>query len=156
MKKIVGDLWKISAQVKVIPTNGMYSNDEFPRAIMGAGVALQASNRVGLLPAMLGHRLKKYGNRLFIFDLNGFHREAAGCPVLVTFPTKDDWRNASTESLITLSCRQLAAAQRMHDWSYVALPAVGMGLGGLPSSVVEPILHEYLSDVFTLVEFERG
>lgn len=160
MRVTTGNLWDIQAQVKVIPTNGVFKMDgeKAPTAIMGAGVAAQAAQRYVLLPWWLGDRLEKYGNRLYIFNVPGIHRDnlnGVGCTQLVTCPTKDDWRNPSTLGRLTLSLRQLAAAQKMHDWPAVYLPELGTGLGGLGWDVVEPVMREYLSDSFIVVRLEK-
>lgn len=164
MKVITGNLWDIQAQVKVIPTNGNYSpmssdpKNTLYKAVMGAGVALDAKNRYPLLPVQLGERLHKYGNRLFVFDVPQHIRtvEYLGCLTVVTCPTKDDWFHNSDENRLILSLRQLSAAQRMHDWRDVVLPELGTGKGGMQWKTVEPLMQHYLdSDVFTVVRLEK-
>ena len=99
MKTIVGNLWDFQTEVKVIPTNGVVTRTENDpmgyKAIMGAGVAKQASTRSPYLIYILGDRLQKYGNRVFVYDVHYLAREIhrLGCTTLVTLPTKEHWKD---------------------------------------------------------------
>lgn len=151
MKTITGNLWDFQTQVKVIPTNGIVNSRGL--AVMGAGVAKQAAARWPSLPIIVGQRLQRYHNRVYVVDVSPPYRvrEHMGCLTVVTLPTKDDWREPSSENRLRMSLTQLAAAQRMHDWHEVYMPEPCTGNGGMSWEKVEPILREYLSDAFTVV-----
>ena len=51
---------------------------------------------------------------------------------VVSFPTKDDWRNPSELAWIRSGMSNLMQKLTEHDISSVAIPALGSGLGGLP------------------------
>lgn len=156
MRKIKANIWEVPAEVKVVPTNGMYTDvDRFTKyAHMGKGLAKQAVDRWPHLAYSLGWRLAKHGNYLYIFSVPADARMALGCPTLVTFPTKDDWHKPAKLDLITQSARELGEAGRQHGWSKVLLPPVGCGLGGLSWDTVEPILDQYLDHHFLVVDRE--
>ncbi len=156
MKLIDGDIWKIPALAKVIPTNGVL--DSQGCAVMGAGVAKQAANRVPVLPGLLGHRIQKYGNRLFAFRLRNDEVTELECQYLITLPTKNDWRDLADEKLLAHGVEQLEELSQMMNFSNVLLPEIGMGLGGLPKTIVYPILELYLDDKYTVVRYatEKG
>lgn len=157
MKQTTGDLWQTPAQVKVVPTNGMYTSiaPDVHRAHMGAGVAKQAALLWPRLPLLLGERLREYGNQLFVFQIPPAYREAMWATVLVAFPTKNRWIDSATPILLDRSTRELLDAYRQNGWENVLMPRVGCGLGGLAWEEVEPMLQHYLSDAFTVITKER-
>lgn len=160
MKKISCDIWDAYAEVKVIPTNGMWS-DTGPhglakRAHMGAGLAKQAADRWPELPYLLGDRLARTGNRLYIFPVPPALRERLGCLNIVTFPTKYDWQDPARLLLINRAAGELATARLQNGWERVLLPTVGCGLDGLRWEEVEPILDRHLFEShFAVVIKER-
>jgi O-acetyl-ADP-ribose deacetylase (regulator of RNase III) len=153
MKHTTGDLWKTSAQVKVVPTNAQFTQLERHvfRAHMGAGVAKQAADLWPQLPLLLGERLQESGNKLYIFQVPPILRDALWCTTLVTFPTKNRWRDKSTYNLIGRSAHELAEARIHNGWETILLPRVGAGLGGLDWTLVEQLLDRYLDEHFTVI-----
>ena len=118
-----------------IPTNGEVTKGS---AVMGAGLALAAKRCVPGIERLLGRKLIEEGNHVFFLT-------SAGLPFnLVSFPTKDRWREPSSLALIERSARELRilveAKLPPASSLSVALPRVGCGLGGLRWSVVAPIL----------------
>lgn len=138
-----GDIWRSGADVICIPTNGTVGRRG--QLIMGAGLAKQAADRYRKLPNLAGNWVSQRGNVVGVF-----HFDRA--PIIVTFPTKWDWRDKSDINLIRASAKQLA---NLADASWfqlsIALPRVGCGLGGLAWEQVRPVLSEHLDDRFTVV-----
>ena len=140
MKTMIGDMWDITANWRCIPTNGTLKRDG--SLVMGAGVAQRALSRYRGLDIGLGRYIKKYGNRPFMIRAFG----------VISFPTKDHWKDPSTIAIIENSAKLLVELVSHHAMTGIVLPKVGCGLGGLDWSDVEPVLSEILDDRFTVVE----
>lgn len=151
MREIMGNLFDYAGpgSVLVIPTNGNVT--AYGKAVMGKGVALQAKQRWPKLPGDLGKALKRDGNRIAHFGYqseNGFER-------VIIFPTKENWPENSTLSLIEKNTIALANyfAELKNDLTCY-LPRLGCGAGGLQWEVVKPILSYWLDDRFVVVSLE--
>lgn len=141
MKEVVGNLWTIKADARVIPTNGIVRRDG--AAVMGRGVALQAKARYPRIEFTVGAILKGKGNHVQFF----FKEEN-----LWTFPVKHHWREKADLKLIGRSCLELTIQASHRPWmKRIALPRVGCGNGGLDWKEVKPILKEFLDDRFIVV-----
>ena len=144
MKEVIGDLWTIKADARVIPTNGTVRRDG--AAVMGRGVALQAKQRYSEIEFSLGVLLKRLGNHVHYF----YYQKD-----FLSFPVKHHWRDKADLGLIEQSCRELVKmADSRKRWKRIALPRVGCGNGGLDWKDVKPILEEYLDDRFIVVTLE--
>jgi hypothetical protein len=144
MKQVTGDIWNFweSGEWVAITTNGQ-TRDSDGTAVMGRGVAKQAADRFPGLPKQLAYKLNNFGNHVFIFLK---YR-------IVTFPTKNDWRNPSDIGLIRQSCQELkkVTAGRIY------LPRPGCSNGQLSWEQVRPVLEDELKDDwFIVVNFEEG
>lgn len=119
----IGDLWDLHNQGcwVGIPTNGAVRPDGTAR--MGAGLALEASQRFPILQKALGARLLAEGNHVFAF-----------VPFrIITIPTKSSpWKDADP-GLIRIALKEL---HQIMDTLLVSkrlyLPRLGCGLGKLP------------------------
>lgn len=133
MREVAGNIWDywVKGGWVVIPTNGVVKADGC--AVMGAGLALQASVRFPRLSTELGSMIREYGNDLYSFVK---YR-------LITFPTKHHWRNRSDINLIEDSTKELILLAPSAD---IYLPRLGCGNGGLSWEEVEPILDRILGD----------
>lgn len=149
MREVSGDLFLKfrTAEVIVIPTNGRVNR--YGRAVMGAGVALQAFRLWPWMPEELGKRLIVNDIRVELFPIEPDQ-------TVVALPTKRHWRDASPLALIERMVPQLVTHADEQDWSAVVLPRLGCGLGQLDWSDVRPILAEHLDDRFTVVSHEPG
>ncbi len=130
------NLWDFDPEqyYRVITTNGCINrNDE---AIMGKGIALQAKERYPYLPIKLGNKLKEFGNHV-----NIFHDYK-----IITFPTKDNWRNKSTYSLIQYSCNELIFLCGLLEIKKIVMPMVGCSNGGLEWENVKNIIYQKLGN----------
>ena len=130
----MANIWSLKG-VPVIPTNGVVNPRGY--AVMGAGLAKQASERYPDLPALLGLHLTKHGNTVCWFPKYN----------LITFPTKEHWKDKSPLGLLetsTLKVRELARKLNPID-NPILIPRVGCGLGGLNwDRQVKPMILEYL------------
>lgn len=152
MKEVIGNLWDQSSKNPywiVIPCNGFWKKDG--TAIMGAGVAKEAADLFPGLSAYFGGLLQKYGN--IVLPLGSWGQEEE---TLISFPTKQHWREPSNLRLIEQSCRQLYELWQETDNPYIItvfLPRVGCGSGGLSWDQVKPVLEKYfVNDQFVIVE----
>jgi hypothetical protein len=138
----------------VVTTNGERKTNG--HAVMGAGVAKQAAKLFPVLPQELGSRLRDNGNRVYHLGthrLPGPSRDPSVranhdklVRVIVSFPTKHRWREASDIDLIDKSARELVAlvAYCTNKPKVVVLPRPGTLNGRLAWSVVKPVLEERL------------
>lgn len=142
MKEVKGDIWDCHDRGHwiVITTNSVVNSS---RAVMGKGIALEAKERFSELPILLGEKLTRWGNHVYLFRP----------PIrLITFPTKEDWRLNSLPTLIAQSAFEL-----MMMWKgsirqpTIYMPRPGCGNGGLDWKDVKPILERYLDDRFVVV-----
>lgn len=116
---------------------------------MGKGQALEASKLFPGIDIQLGHYLRKYGNRVFYM---GNYQCRSSDIILITFPTKQHYKEPSNTELIAISAQQLKIIADKFSISKIFLPPVGCGLGGLDyKEQVRPILREILDDRFIVV-----
>lgn len=154
MQMITGNLWNVNPpnggifDARVITTNGVLnSNGE---AVMGVGTALQAARMFPTLPKLLGKKLDSKGNKVFRFSKDIFSIDYD----IVTFPTKEDWRDPSDMKVIWKSTIQLLNMADSQNWKTVALPKVGTGAGGLQWKNVKSLIKRYLDDRFFVISYE--
>lgn len=138
----------------VVPTNGWVNKDG--NAVMGAGVALQASKLIGGLKPTLGKMIKEYGNVVFFFPIRRDDKKYN----IVTFPTKHSWKDKANIDLINKSCLSLKSIAEQNNELMIYMPKVGCGNGKLDwNNDVEPIVNKHLSqfsDRITIVDNESG
>jgi hypothetical protein len=143
MEEINGDIWDLHAMGYwvVVPTNG--NTDRDGRAVMGAGVALQAAIKFPEIRMMLGNALAHDGNQVYVFPKQR----------VITFPTKNHWKNDSEYPLIHRSAQELQRITK--SWlgikPFICSPKLGCGLGNLDWNAVKEILDTYLEDKIIIV-----
>jgi hypothetical protein len=131
----------------VIPTNGSLKANK--TAVMGAGVAAEATRRASWAPCALGSKLMEGGNHVHILGSFLVGTSALSARVMVSFPTKNDWRKSSLLWLIDRSANELWLAVHRYDKpkpAVVLLPRVGTGLGRLGWCAVKPALERHLAE----------
>ena len=139
MKEATGDIWSDATSVVCIPTNGIVNASG--HLIMGAGVALDAKQRHPHLPAKLGSYVSQYGNRVFYLKDE----------YVMSFPTKQHWRDLSNIQLIQESAKQAVEVADKFGLNRIVLPRVGCGYGGLTWDFVKTFLEPILDDRFTVL-----
>ena len=150
MIELSGDIWDFHVKgywVCVTTSGAVKTSGD---AVMGRGVALEASKRFPELPRWLGQRINLYRNEPFEGNtLNPFPDIRVIC-----FPTKWNWTEKSNLCLIAVSASEL---RRYVEEAYIKvrtpvyLPRPGCGNGGLDWDNVKPILEKYLDDRFAVV-----
>lgn len=145
MIEIIGDIWEQkNADVICIPTNGIVTWRG--HNVMGKGLAKEARLKFPLLPEVLGGMIKGHGN-----TINVLTQFKVGNALLVSFPTKHDWRDNSNLELIEQSAKILKSLADFNKWKKVVLPKVGCGQGNLKWTIVNPILEQYFDDRFFII-----
>lgn len=159
MRCIRGDLFSYLGSPLVIPTNQGWTKAGMN--VMGRGVAREAANRYPILPELLGTYCmqRRFYAKVWPFVMPTDNQ------ILICFPVKPlrpkapqfSWNQPASLSLIRKSVQQLAelvSSDIMPEsaaLSYIYLPLVGCGNGGLSRDAVLPIL-EQLDNRFILVE----
>ena len=145
MREMNGDLFELAkGKTIVIATNGMV--DSKLLAVMGRGCAKQAADLWPTFPKLLGERLKLGGNVVNAFQFPGYK-------AVLSFPTKNDWRDPSNLSLIMQSAAKLVRLVDAHKLPEVYMPRVGCGHGKLDWALVKAVLEPVLDDRFVVVDY---
>lgn len=147
MIELEGDIWDPAWDdyelpvVRVIPTNG--SRNAAGQAVMGRGVAKQAQERFPGLRTRLGLRIREDGN----------HVHYLASEDLATFPVKRHWSDPADLGLIARSAKELVYEMTSElgklylPPTFLVLPRVGCGNGGLRWTEVRPVLAEGLKRI---------
>lgn len=116
-----------------ITTNGIVNASG--KAVMGRGVALQASRRFPGLADRFGTALVERGIGVILFpDIR-----------LITFPTKYHWKYNSIPELIVHSCKALyLLAEALPGKDAIYLPRPGCSNGGLDWENVRELIRPHL------------
>jgi len=138
-----------------ITTNGQIKKDG--KAVMGAGIAKDARDRYKGVDEVLAQKLKARGNRVsYLQNLPEFGPKGR----LLSFPTKNNWKEASSLELIKESAKELSAqfvrAKAHYSSSrtklVVVIPRPGCNNGKLDwadvKEVIEPIFN---TDEFLII-----
>jgi len=154
----VGNIWDRydAGHIICVTTNG-YVNQK-GMAVMGRGVAKQASDRFPNLPSLHGQFLRSTSDWAHVYEI---------LPRLVIFPVKRDagppslgiiphLRNRyacatmvpgfallAELSIIGSSLVKLRSLALLNSWNTVYLPRPGCGAGGLSWEAVRPLCIEY-------------
>jgi hypothetical protein len=141
MVETVGNIWEyLGRSIIVITVNGSLTKDG--RAVLGRGVAKQASLSLPGLAEKLGRHIMEQGNH--VFDL--------GCGI-VSFPVEETAWSLPDLHLITRSVQELLALADSAGWQQVVVPRPGCGGGGLEWNDVKPLLDPWLDDRFMVISF---
>jgi len=143
--EIRGDLWTFHEEDEwiVITTNGAVRKDG--RAVMGRGIAFEASKRFPKLSKHLGELLLREGNIVHVF--NSLR--------LLTLPVKYHWSEKASMDLIYHSVEQLMERVDDKRLNQVYMVRPGCGNGKLDWSFVKPRIEPLLDDRFIIVERRR-
>lgn len=151
MIEVKGDIWHVETPVLVITTNGDINKNG--RAVMGRGLAKQATKRIPGIEMMLAASLRQHGNNVSIIC------EQLGLPgmpglTVVSYPVKHHWYEDASIGLVLRSAIQLRRLADEHEWSKVVLTRPGCGNGRLQWSEVKPLIERQLDERFSVVELE--
>ena len=139
------NMWDFDSEqyYRVITTNGYIKKNG--KAVMGKGIALQAAERYPELPNLLAKHIKVWGNVVGVF------KEYK----IITFPTKNNWREKSSYELVRKSCHDLFEMCICYNISKIVMPKVGCSNGGLEWDKVRKIIYKELDDDFIEIIISR-
>lgn len=140
MNLIKADLWECNGAL-CITTNGFVKVNG--RAVMGAGVAKQATQLIPGIDKELGRRLYKTGNN--VYRIAGPDHRVYFDRSVLSFPVKHNWYERADLDLIRESAEQLSVVMDNHSELDFFLVKPGCGNGGLTWSVVEDTLDPVLA-----------
>lgn len=143
MREIKADIWDYHRQgdIIVIPTNGFVKNNG--HAVMGRGLALEASRRFKSLSYDLGTCIKMLGQHV-VWWPEPMH--------LYTFPVKHNWWEKADPRLIRSSMIELMAQLGPYNVPNVYMPRVGCGNGQLHWGEVETIIQQYADERIIIID----
>jgi hypothetical protein len=168
MREITGNIWQPNTwknaesgeSVKIekgnplwvcVTTNGNIKKSD-GKAVMGAGIAKEARDRYKGVDRILAQKLSSRGNRInYLCNLPEFGDKAR----LLSFPTKNSWREISSLDLIEASARELLAQFKRASLQYqeqgmlapiVVVPRPGCNNGKLDWLVVKATISPILRD----------
>ena len=118
------------------------SNDEL---VMGAGIAKLFAQQFPKIPAFFGKKILAGGNHCYVYTDNK--------PVIINFPTKNDWRDNSILDLIAQSARELMVIIEENNFQKVGLPRPGCANGGLNWDIVKARISPILDDRVIILTF---
>jgi len=119
-----------------VTTNAVVKQDG--KAVMGAGVAKVIRDMYSGSDTILGALIKTYGHKVQQFWIT---------PALVSFPTKDHFKNKSNISLIQRSAKELYEWANLNtQYLTIILPRPGCNNGGLNWEDIKPTLESILVD----------
>ena len=142
-KNNIFDLPTSSQEAVCITTNGIIKRDG--NAVMGAGIAKEANLRFHVSQELASH-LRKNGNTPCLFSATGLCQSK-----LISFPTKEHWKDDSSLVLIELSAKRLVQLVNQNNIKTCYLTPPGCGCGRLDWNTVQPILEKYFDDRFVIV-----
>lgn len=145
MIEVKGDVWDYKADVLLIPSNGDINKAGL--AVMGRGVALQASKRNQYIKTAMAHHIKTSGNivgKLMMETLIG-GRE------LWAFPVKHHWHEKADRVLINQSAHSLREVAILSPERIYVLPRPGCGNGQLLWEDVKTYI-EFLPDNVHIID----
>jgi hypothetical protein len=144
MFEVTGDLWEYEpADAICITTNGFVKADGC--AVMGAGCAREATERMPNVTATLGRMLDASGNK--VHYLGSWNNRA-----VLSFPVKHHWREHADPELIKTSALKLVEMADISSFMRnVIIPRPGCGNGRLKWEDVKPVLEPILDNRFRII-----
>lgn len=158
MLEAYGNIWDIADEggwdAVIVTTNGYVRKDG--AAVMGRGIALEASNRYPTLAGDLGSSLLTHGNHVYPFFPNDAKYS------VVTFPVKPirgphgepGWKAKAQIPIILQSVQELIYYVDRYHWMDILMPRPGCGYGQLSwEKDVKPVLEPLLDNRFVVATF---
>ena len=114
--------------------------------VMGAGIAKEFAIRYSYLPLIFGTFVRNQGNKPCIIT---------GCPNIMSFPTKNNWKDLSDIKLIEKSAEQIKNICDHFNFKSILSTRPGCGLGGLKWEDVKVVLENYFDDRFFIINKDK-
>jgi hypothetical protein len=154
-KEIIGNAFSnpYLEQVDAICITTNMSTKRNGKAVMGAGIAKDAKSRFHGIDEDLGKIIREKGSVVFPIRDENFSVEK-GCKeiTIVCLPTKFEWWEQASLSLVEESVRKLVNLTNERGWKKVILPRPGVMNGKLDWEAVKPILEKYLDERFLVIK----
>ena len=116
-------------------TNGEVRKDG--KAVMGRGNAKFVRDTFKGVDELLAQMLQKYGNRVAPLGKHTFNGKSF---TLLTFPTKNTWRDKSSIELIAKSAHEMKQMADHYGFQKIYIPIPGCANGQLTWSQVKEVL----------------
>src|SRR2546428_405393 len=129
---VTGNIFDAASEVLVVPVNCV--------GVAGCGLALQFKERY---PAW--YRLYRECCRTGALQLGHPLLHWGIEPMVLSFPTKDDWRFSSCLDALEIGLLRVNELCLVHGIQSIAYPKLGTGAGGLSWEEVRPLMEAYLS-----------
>lgn len=136
----IGNMFESSAQTLVNTVNCV--------GVMGKGIALDFKNKY---PAMFKEYTQLCSQNKVKPGVPYYYSDLLGCSV-INFPTKDHWRSPSKLSYIKDGLDWFRNNYQQLGITSIAFPPLGCGNGGLPWSIVGPLMYKMLADLPIYIE----
>lgn len=149
MIEVFGNAWEIMSDYDYlcITTNGNITRGT--RAVMGAGIAKEATRLCSGIEITLAKALKARGNVISNIGTKGNTK-------ILSFPVKHNWYDNADIDLIVKSCNQLMNDVIGERDVKVLLPRPGCGNGNLDwHTEVKSVIGEILDDRVCIVHFRE-
>jgi hypothetical protein len=130
------DLWTEPADARCVTTNGVLTTTG--KLVMGAGVALQAKIMYSGIDSTLGLLVSRIGNVPYYLERWS----------MISFPTKNHWRDDSSLELIEKSAIRVLVLVNLYDLKKIVLPRPGCGYGNLKWEQVKPVIERIFDERF--------
>lgn len=132
MREMKADLWtyepvSLPLIIRCVTTNGDVTATG--RAVMGRGVALQATYKIPMIQLALGRHLNECGN-IVMGPIKMDGREGKTWQIM-TFPVRHHWHQKANKSLILMSAEKLQDIALQRKEMTFLLPKPGCGNDGL-------------------------
>jgi hypothetical protein len=150
VKSIIGDIADVYIDYDAICCTTNTTLTKEGKLVMGAGVAKWFRDGFEGIDSQWGQQLQNNPSCGIMVSAE-YRTVFSPGPYLVAFPTKSDWRQKSSLTLIEDMAIDLEIVTSAMGWRSVLLPRPGCSNGGLDWDVVKPILEQYLDDRFTVI-----
>lgn len=143
MKELIGDFWDHARKFDaiVVTTNGIV--DSRGCLVMGAGIAAAFKFHYPWLPKVLGVKVLERGNHCYFV-------ECPEQPHIISYPSKDHWRQRASIPLIERSARELVGIANALELKSILMTRPGCGKGWLRWGQVRPVIEPILDDRFVV------
>lgn len=112
--------------------------------VMGAGLAKAFAVRFPLMEK--DYKVYCKEKLLVPGSLHTYYSNIGLDPMIINFPTKDDWRNPSDLLFIDGGMAALVQLVAKFNLRKIAIPALGCGLGGLEWNDVHALIEYWINE----------
>lgn len=149
MQEARGNLWDQLRpdHALVITTNGYIKTNG--QAVMGRGIALEATKRDPNVASTLGWNITYFGNHVALIHSARDITDSDW----IAYPVKRRWMDDALPELIVRSAHELVTFVDERQYQHIWMPRPGCGNGHLNWLNVKPLIEDILDDRFTVMTF---